>query len=235
MVLQMRWFLVIIVMLLSLLCKAVQSRNITCSHQSLQNITKEEIDFTSTLKIHMSPQEKVLLWREIREAKVYFEYGSGGSTELACRSKNIERLFTVDSSKEFLMNVINNSTCLKDNPNVTAIHIDIGKTLEWGFPEGNYTDSWLLYPEAIHNTQPSVVLVDGRFRVACMLQALLSIPNPDLHILVHDFTDRKYYHDILKFVDIIDCIDTLVVLKRKHEIKPTLLQKLYKKYSHDVN
>ncbi len=113
------------------------------------------------------------------------------------------------------------------------MYVNIGETLEWGFPVGNNTDAWLHYPEAIHNKHPSVVLVDGRFRVACVLQTLLTVSHHDLRIIVHDFFNRPYYHEILQVVDLIHCVDSLAVFKPKSRFKSSELADLYRKYSHD--
>src|SRR5699024_4064786 len=41
--------------------------------------------------------------------------------------------------------------------------------------------------------KPDVVLIDGRFRVACFLTSVL-YANPNTKIIFDDYTDRTYYH-----------------------------------------
>lgn len=66
-------------------------------------------------------------------------------------------------------------------------------------------DSWINYPNALMESpkEPDVVLVDGRFRVACALTALLNL-KPDAIIMIHDFWTRPNYHVILPFVRILE-------------------------------
>jgi hypothetical protein len=57
-------------------------------------------------------------------------------------------------------------------------------------------------------------LIDGRFRVACCLQTLLSTKS-HVKIAIHDFYIRPDYYIVLKYVKVIFCADTLVVVKPK--------------------
>jgi hypothetical protein len=77
-------------------------------------------------------------------------------------------------------------------------HVDIGPTKEWGYPQDtsrllHYID----YPMSVWQrgdlVHPDVVLIDGRFRVACFLATLMHIRRPTT-ILFDDYTDRPHYH-----------------------------------------
>ena len=46
--------------------------------------------------------------------------------------------------------------------------------------------------------RPEVVLIDGRFPVACFLATIL-FARPGCPILFDDFQDRPYYHSVRKF------------------------------------
>ena len=78
-----------------------------------------------------------------------------------------------------------------------------------------------------------LVLIDGRFRVACALQTILNT-NDDVIILWHDFTDRPYYHEILKFLEIKHTAGTMVLLKKKENTDKKEIEKLFEKYKYDV-
>jgi hypothetical protein len=59
-----------------------------------------------------------------------------------------------------------------------------------------------------------VILVDGRCRSMCayISQQLLK---DDGYLMIHDFNHRKYYHGILKYYDIVDSVESLVILHKK--------------------
>ena len=61
-----------------------------------------------------------------------------------------------------------------------------------------------------------LVFVDGRFRVACVLQTILNCKNPI--ILVHDYPDRGYYHIIEKYLNVIEAKNSLYVFRKKENI-----------------
>jgi hypothetical protein len=66
-----------------------------------------------------------------------------------------------------------------------------------------------------NESRVDVILVDGRFRVACALKSLEYVSDGSV-VLIHDFFDRSPIYDaVLKYYDIIDRADTLVVLSRK--------------------
>jgi len=56
------------------------------------------------------------------------------------------------------------------------------------------------------------VLVDGRFRIACALQAALRVRN-DCKILIHDFWNRPRYHILLDYLTLSERVDSLGVFQ----------------------
>ncbi|WP_232473249.1 hypothetical protein [Brachyspira sp. SAP_772] len=57
------------------------------------------------------------------------------------------------------------------------------------------------------------ILVDGRFRVACVLNSIFYCRNAV--IIIHDFFNREYYNVLLNYLDIVEKADTLGVFKIK--------------------
>ena len=98
-------------------------------------------------------------------------------------------------------------------------YVDIGKTKEWGFPISN--DSKEIFPNysndifnSVDSNTLDIVLIDGRFRVACLLSVILNMSSTeDTIILFHDFWNREKYHIVLKYVTEIERVDTLAVFK----------------------
>lgn len=75
----------------------------------------------------------------------------------------------------------------------------------------------------------NLILIDGRFRVACCLKCFNKM-NDECVIAFDDFTIRKNYHIVLDFFNIIDndqgC--AMVILKKKQNV--SIPKSLIKKY-----
>ena len=69
-----------------------------------------------------------------------------------------------------------------------------------------------------------MILIDGRFRVACALNVLKHI-NRDTYVYIHDFTDRPKYHVLLNYYEIVDKADRLVKLRKIKEAPQSLIDK----------
>lgn len=98
--------------------------------------------------------------------------------------------------------------------------------------------NWSDYSNSILkiNYISDLILVDGRFRVACCLKSYIIMNNKSI-LLVHDYKYRKNYHVIEEFFDIIDKVDTLYVFKKKDDklIDKKKLDKMIIKYSYDFS
>jgi hypothetical protein len=94
------------------------------------------------------------------------------------------------------------------------IFIDIGWTEKWGRPLNEVRsraniERWRRYTEApweyleAKALVPDLVFVDGRFRVACVLETLLRLPDSsDCTVMFDDFALRTTtYGAILEFAD----------------------------------
>jgi hypothetical protein len=81
------------------------------------------------------------------------------------------------------------------------IHVDIGPTKEWGHPVSiDEKEKFPAYYESIigFSDKIDLCLVDGRFRLACFFQALLTLRS-DAIIGIHDYRSRRHYHSVEKF------------------------------------
>ena len=111
----------------------------------------------------------------------YLEFGSGGSTVLA--AKVGVPFVSVESDRYFLRAVRRKltDTGRLDPDSQTLLHVDIGLTEAWGAPlmhtpTPERVARWRRYPRApwialARLPGPHLVLIDGRFRVACALEA----------------------------------------------------------------
>jgi hypothetical protein len=148
---------------------------------------------------HMEPQGRSLLAALLEQTRVYVEFGAGGSTVLAATS-GVSEIHSVDSDTEFLDAV--KARVLEESGRIVfeAHYVDIGPTKEWGWPiDSSKASQWPRYCQApwkslgARRSRPDLVLIDGRFRVACFLATLL---NADFgtHVLFDDYFDRPHYH-----------------------------------------
>ncbi|KAA9009514.1 hypothetical protein F3S47_08595 [Histidinibacterium aquaticum] len=130
-------------------------------------------------------------------ASVILEYGSGGSTVLASEmpGKTI-RSVENDWAWARMMRAWFESNPGRSRPEI--VHVGIGPTKAWGRPR-NYVRhaEFARYPLAVWDgpeaIQPDVVLIDGRFRVGCLLACVFRAKRP-LTVLFDDYVEREHYH-----------------------------------------
>ena len=120
----------------------------------------------------------------------YFEFGSGGSTNVASYYKL--KVFSVESD------VFWHNELKKNKINATYITIDL-KTQFWGYPGNDTTvEDWKRYFQAYKSEyKADIIFIDGRFRVICGLDIFPKIRNDTL-VLVHDY-NRTIYHILEKY------------------------------------
>ncbi|MFG1404205.1 tetratricopeptide repeat protein [Xanthobacter sediminis] len=179
------------------------------------------MDPKAPLLPRMTDPERDMFQRALEGVENFLEFGAGGSTTLAARA-GVKRIASVESDVQWL-------DLLAQRPEIaavdfTALHIDIGPTGAWGMPRDPASaPKWPAYHQAVWRKlawQPDLVLVDGRFRVACALATILNCA-PDTKIVIHDFWDRPQYHVVLRYLETLERTDTLGVFRAK----PTLVMK----------
>jgi len=153
-------------------------------------------------------------------SKIYFEYGSGGSIYQASIRENITKIYSVESDKEWHTKLKSMITADK----IQYIYNEM-ETLPntWGQPghkstpeqKKNYSNQILNLSEK-ERSSIDLVLIDGRFRVACCLKCFGAITDECL-IVFDDFLDRPQYHVVLTYFDIIEKTkaNRMVILKKK--------------------
>lgn len=162
----------------------------------------------------------LILQLHTRGAQLYFEWGSGGSTSWV--APLAQRAWSVDNNKEWCTKVAGRPDIQfwVVNGVLTLVCVEMGPTQPWGFPSPVSSPALFLdYVNAIeasgHNAF-DVVMVDGRFRVACGLKALWHLA-PSGKLVVHDW-ERVWYHEpLLRFYNILEVTATgqMVVLTPK--------------------
>lgn len=134
----------------------------------------------------------------LKETEIYGEYGCGKSTIWVLKYTRA-KIYSVDSDQKWVQAVMSEA---KEPDRFIGKWVNLGKVKDSGRP-ASYSRSqhfktyanWLW----IHNEKPSVVLVDGRFRVLCFLTSLI-YANEGTKILFDDYKNREHYHIVEEFV-----------------------------------
>ena len=172
------------------------------------------------LPIAMTPEEATLLASLLACSRRYLEFGAGGSTCLAAMTV-AESVVAIDSSRQWLDRVA--AICADDayRCKPVLVHADIGPLQDWGWPrDESQRSSWPNYHEAIWShaavTDTDTYLIDGRFRIACFMQAALRC-RADALIIVHDFANRPNYAEVRQVAREVACAGNLSAFVRRHD------------------
>ncbi|MDR0827335.1 MAG: hypothetical protein LBN33_05595 [Desulfovibrio sp.] len=189
----------------------------------------------------MTEEEIDLLKRYTPFGGSVLEFGSGGSSSYFFEA-GVKRLVSVESDKAWL-------GALAQTPIINffykknrwlPIHANIGPTREFGLPRSSIPRlSWLQYHQGCWSLMPDMnfdlILIDGRFRVACLCQSLLRCANNNAVFIMHDFWPRQDYHCVLKLCSVIDQGGSSVVLKKKKRMNWRLLVNLLQAYQFSLD
>lgn len=150
-------------------------------------------------KLSFPAEEAAHVRASYKAAQVILEYGSGGSTVLAARMPG-KLVFSVESDRDWAIR-LQQALDRSDLPSPAIVYpIDIGPTGAWGRPIDdrawrNYFD----YPTRIWDEpffrHPDLILIDGRFRPACLAYACLRVQKP-VRVLFDDYVNRPAYSAI---------------------------------------
>jgi hypothetical protein len=137
----------------------------------------------------------------LKNCKLYFEYGVGASTRWVLANSN-SNIIAVDTDKEWIDYV----NIKVSNMRVNLIWVNLGDLTKWGRPNSyKYRNSFIDYVSGVWNfkKQADVILIDGRFRVACFLYSLLHSKTGSV-IIFDDYFDRSWYHIIEEVISLHD-------------------------------
>ena len=132
-------------------------------------------------------------------ARVILEYGAGGSTAMGAELKD-RLVFTVESDPDWIARLDIWLTTHPAQADLRLHRADIGEVKRWGYPAANRAfRKWPDYALSVWDrpdfVQPDTILIDGRFRVACFLTALVRSTAP-VTLLWDDYADRPHYHAV---------------------------------------
>lgn len=134
---------------------------------------------------------------ELARASSYLEYGSGGSTLLVDRV-GIPAV-SVESDRFYAEKV---RSVLKPDTLVQLAVPPMGLTKQWGMPIFEASRKGAGYVNApfeiLKGAFPDFVLVDGRYRAACILEVARRAISTDSSatVILDDYIDRPHYHTV---------------------------------------
>ena len=191
---------------------------------------------------HFDEASTLYFREQLETARNYLEYGSGGSTILA--NQMVTNLVSVDSDASFLADVRRKLETHDRRAMAKLIHVNIGLTQHWGMPvftkpTRRRVRRWEEYAKApwryfrTIGQQPDLILVDGRFRVACVLESLLSLsPLTETQILLDDYVDRPEYEVIEQFAQV-ELVGRMAVVHPRRLLERIQVRRLVKQYCAD--
>lgn len=145
-------------------------------------------------------------------------------------------IVTIDSSLVWLEKV--KEACTSNSKSeIKLIHADIGPVKELGYPKDESNKMhWELY-HRMPWADPDVALadtflVDGRFRVACVMQTALHCSQNAI-VMVHDFANRPYYHCVREVVREVARADNLSVFQPRRDFSRVTAEALLNQYTRD--
>jgi len=198
--------------------------------------------FDVPMEPHFDEESTRFFRNEVVKARNYLEYGSGGSTILANRT--VTNLVSVDSDSSFLADVRRKLAQSDSRAMAKLIHVNIGLTVDWGIPAftkptRRRVRRWEEYAKApwryfrTIGQQPDLILVDGRFRVACVLESLLCLsPLSETKILLDDYVGRPEYGVVADFADV-ELVGRMAVLRPRRLTDRIQVRRLVKQYCAD--
>jgi hypothetical protein len=184
----------------------------------------------------MTTRELDLMQHVFEAGRQYLEYGAGESTKLAVACPTITSITSAEADPDYIEKQLLSDESIRralQSGRLKFNRVDIGPVGDWSYPKDlsrhhlwpNYALSPFVTPFS-----PDVVLIDGRFRVACCLVCCLEAP--DATLLIHDFTDRPAYQVLLPFITITQQVDTLVRCRRSKNFDVSAARALLRIYSY---
>jgi len=165
---------------------------------------------------------------DINSSEIYLEFGSGASTLIASQSA-VKRVVSVESDFRFMSAV--RSRIASSNggrEDFEFLYVNIGKTGPWGVPifksrVWRRRQLWPDYPVAPWvdlgaDFRADLVLVDGRFRVACALAVIAFQHDSSWRMLVDDFAERSEYFPIKDFANLKEMRGRMAVFEPKKDL-----------------
>ena len=209
----------------------LQDKNIDSKGNEKSLDSNKPNEFSLPAAPAMTADEQKLFLSYLKKSQHYFEFGSGGSTVWA-----VKQGLTVQGIESDPVWIQALQEKLGQQCQVAVA--DIGPTGDWGYPLNiNQSDNFPRYSQAIldHKRSFDLILIDGRFRVACTMATIQHIAKyhaqDSTFIFIHDFWNRPHYHSVLEFLDVIEQVESAGVFKVKKDALLSKVEEMWQEYS----
>jgi hypothetical protein len=167
----------------------------------------------------------------------YLEFGAGGSTLMAAYC-NVRDIVSLDNAAMWQKTVGEHEIWSKSTSHVQQLHVGLGELGAYSRPKDNesYGDFIHYSHGALRYTQGAfdVVLVDGRFRVACALIAIQRMDSQSA-LFVHDYDQGRGYDVLAEVLEIEKRVGQLVQFRLPGVIDILAIERLMRSFSHEVD
>jgi hypothetical protein len=159
------------------------------------------VGFDTPTGPHFDADTTAFFEKHLRSAKLYMEFGSGGSTVLA--SQLSVPTVSVEGDRFYAKAVRRAFTA---STKVTLLTPDLGFTVHWGKPLFRASQKGTGYVTApyhyLGDSFPDLILIDGRYRLACTLEAARRAQNAGIlaTLILDDYKDRPNYHEVENYL-----------------------------------
>ena len=174
------------------------------ARETLRFFYKQRVrGFDAPTRPHLDPDTAEWLERRLQRTKLFLEFGSGGSTILA---NTLAVPSIAVESDRFYGAVVQNAIINGDL--MRMVIPKMGITGQWGMPlffKKAKGPRYVTAPfELIDETYPDFILVDGRYRVACALEAARRAHTRGVaaELMLDDYDTRPFYHVLEDYLGI---------------------------------
>jgi len=168
-----------------------------------------------------------LFKKNLQNCRIYFEYGVGKSTSYVIKNTKA-KIIAVDTDKSWIESI----DISKRRKDIKLNWVNLGELENWGRPKTySYRNNFIDYIGAVwhFNLKADVILIDGRFRVACFIYSLLNAEEGSV-IIFDDYINRSFYHVVEEIVPRFDECGRQAVFKVPKQFNINLAKKLLDKF-----
>lgn len=143
-----------------------------------------------------SEAAEAFLKKKLESTEYVLQYGCGDATAIACEASKVKYILAVEANKNIADSIYDT---LANKDKLRMMYSNIGDLSESGQPINNerYKDyhQYMIFPWALadkYDAMPSLVIIDGQFKVASFLYSLVCAPEGTT-ILVNGYFDHPEY------------------------------------------